>query len=79
MPLWLTKTYLVGADLAAITAAMSLAYLLRGTVPQAVTEHDAQHHLQLATLVLPIWIAIFSYYRLYSARFLTTRLEEFRA
>ncbi len=78
MPLWLTKTYLIGADLAAITAAMSIAYMMRGIFPQVVSERDAEHHLQLATLVLPVWIAIFAYYRLYAARFLTTRLEELR-
>jgi exopolysaccharide biosynthesis polyprenyl glycosylphosphotransferase len=28
--------------------------------------------------MLPVWIAVFAYYRLYAARFLTTRIEEFR-
>jgi exopolysaccharide biosynthesis polyprenyl glycosylphosphotransferase len=78
MPLWLTKTYLVGADLSAIALATSVAFLLRRILPESTIEQAADHHLELAVVMLPVWIAVFAYYRLYAARFLTTRLEEFR-
>ncbi|MGE0794790.1 MAG: sugar transferase, partial [Acidimicrobiia bacterium] len=78
MPLWLTKAYLIGADLAAIALATSFAFGMRRILPESPDEQFANHHLQLAVLLLPVWIAIFAYYRLYAARFLTTRLEEFR-
>jgi exopolysaccharide biosynthesis polyprenyl glycosylphosphotransferase len=78
MPVWLTKTYLVGADLAAIAVATSLAFMTRRVLPESPIERLADHHLELAVLMLPVWIAVFGYYRLYAARFLTTRLEEFR-
>src|SRR4051794_34359687 len=78
MPVWLTKTYLVAADVAAIAIAMALAFNFRTALPGNSPIGAQGQHIKLAAITLPVWIGLFAYYRLYTARFLTTRLEEMR-
>jgi exopolysaccharide biosynthesis polyprenyl glycosylphosphotransferase len=78
MPVWLTKSYLVGADLAAIALSLLLAYVSRRVLPESAEQPQIDLHAQLSVLMLPLWIGAFMYYRLYSVRFITTRVEEFR-
>ncbi|MCU1459936.1 MAG: putative undecaprenyl-phosphate glycosylphosphotransferase [Acidimicrobiales bacterium] len=74
----LVKSVLVGADLVTITLSMVLAYRLRAVAPGATPLTMRSQHLVLGALSLPAWAAIFGHYRLYSSRFLASRLEEFR-
>ena len=79
MPVWLTKAYVVAADIAAIALTLTLAYNLRTALPgNAPIEGASSQHFRLALLSTPLWIGCFAYYRLYTVRFLTTRIEEFR-
>jgi exopolysaccharide biosynthesis polyprenyl glycosylphosphotransferase len=70
------KVALVAADLVAIVAAMAVAYALRlhGSGPDV--RGTRSEHLVLAVVALPLWIVSFARSRLYSARFITRRIEE---
>ena len=75
-PTWLIKSCLVVVDLAAVAFALLLAFALRTVMPGNSPETAGSQHLKLALLATPLWLASFAYYRLYTYRFLTTRLEE---
>ena len=71
------KIAVVALDAAAITAAVLLAYALRRLGAGAVAEHS-DRHLLVAGATVPVWLAIFSRYRLYAGLGVSTRPQEFR-
>lgn len=73
-----TKLLLITLDLGAICVAMALAFALRTDLPGADPRSAVVEHLQLGVLSLPVWVVLFSHYKLYSARHVTSRLEELR-
>ncbi|MGQ0521443.1 MAG: sugar transferase [Actinomycetota bacterium] len=75
---WLPKALMVGADAAAVAAAMVIAFELRTLLPGPTPLGAESQHLLLGALSLPLWLAVFSHYRLYTSRFLASRLEESR-
>jgi exopolysaccharide biosynthesis polyprenyl glycosylphosphotransferase len=75
---WLTKAYVVAADVTAIALAMVLAFRCRTLLPGSVPTGAESQHVLLGGLSIPVWLALFANYHLYSARYLTTRLEELR-
>ena len=74
---WVPKGCIVAADVAAIVATMGVAYLLGAALRGWDGGDRDSRHLLLGTLSLPVWLALFSYYKLYSARFVASRLDEF--
>ncbi len=77
-PSAILKPLLIAADLVVIVLAMGAAFRLRALLPGNVPTAEASRHLALGVLSLPVWLAIFAYKRLYSSRFVPTRLDEFR-
>ena len=77
-PSWVPKLGVIGADVVAIVVAMTLALALRTRLPGNDPTTHSGAHLLAGLLSIPVWLAIFAHYRLYSVRFLTSRLEEYR-
>src|SRR2546430_12248823 len=77
-PSKVAKLASAGADLVTIAFTMLLAWILHPTLPGAAPFNAHLQHFAVAMGSLPVWIAIFAHYRLYSARKVATRLEEFR-
>jgi exopolysaccharide biosynthesis polyprenyl glycosylphosphotransferase len=67
-----------GADAVTIALAMLAAWILRPVLPYAAPANAHIQHFVIAMLSLPLWLGVFAHYRLYSARRIATRLEEFR-
>jgi exopolysaccharide biosynthesis polyprenyl glycosylphosphotransferase len=74
----LPKIATAGADAITIVLAMITAYLLRGELPGNVPVSAESQHAVLGTLALPVWLGLFAHYRLYTARFIAHRMDEFR-
>ena len=74
-----TAKLLNGAlDLGMVLLAMVAALRLRSVRPGNSPEGAESQHLLLGALSLPVWLGFFLHYRLYTARHVATRLEEFR-
>ncbi|MDQ4145689.1 MAG: sugar transferase [Actinomycetota bacterium] len=56
---------------------MIVSYVVRVGWLSMRDEHPDASHLLLGVVTLPVWILLFSRYRLYASRFVTSRLEEF--
>jgi exopolysaccharide biosynthesis polyprenyl glycosylphosphotransferase len=72
------KVAICAADVAAVLLAMSISQhlaKLTGGKPTPVDEHATW---RLIALSVPVWVIAFIRYRLYQARFLGRRLQEFR-
>ncbi|MDP9441743.1 MAG: sugar transferase [Actinomycetota bacterium] len=65
------------ADLVTVAAAMAAASLLRWALPGWDSAGRVSRHVAFGALSLPLWASAFSHYGLYSARKVTTRLDEF--
>lgn len=74
----LPKLVTIAADAAAVALAMVAALGLRSLLPGNDPVGAAATHASLGLLGLPIWLVVFARLRLYTTRFITTRLEEFR-
>jgi len=61
-----------------IALVMAGAFALRIYLPGQNPEGAGGQHFLLGAMSLPVWIAVFVHYRLYTARFIGSRLEEFR-
>ena len=73
----LPKACTMAADVAAAVGAMTVAFSLRVLIDVGeVTPAARSRHLLLGALSLPLWIMAFRRYRLYSARHVSSRLEE---
>ena len=72
------KALLVAADGVVIAAALFLAYTLRSILPGNDPASAPDQHFLLGALSLPVWLLLFSHYRLYIVRAVARRLEEFR-
>jgi exopolysaccharide biosynthesis polyprenyl glycosylphosphotransferase len=57
---------------------LAAAFRLRTVLPGNIPSDRESPHLLLGVLALPFWVAIFASKRLYSPRFVPTRLDEFR-
>jgi exopolysaccharide biosynthesis polyprenyl glycosylphosphotransferase len=75
---WLLKLVSMTADAAAIAIAMVLGLRLRTTLMGRDPSGAQSMHILLGAAFVPAWLMIFAHYRLYSSRFLASRLEEFR-
>lgn len=73
-----TKIILVLADLLAVTAALVLAHVFTTDLTGTTRSALGGPHLLLGLLSLPVSVVVFTRYRLYSARHVTSRLEELR-
>src|SRR4051794_500703 len=76
VPAWKSKAVLIGSDTAAVALAMAAAFVLRRFFPGDPKAIPTLEHVYLGAASLPIWIIVFSRYRLYSARFTASRLDE---
>lgn len=76
VPRPLVKAALAAADGVALAVAMAVAFRLRVLLPGNNPADAASQHAVLGAVALPAWLAVFARYRLYSARFLDTRLVE---
>jgi exopolysaccharide biosynthesis polyprenyl glycosylphosphotransferase len=65
------------ADLVAIALAMGVAYAV-GDVRALQSTSARDNYLVVALLSLPVWIAVFAKYGLYSSRRITSRTQEYR-
>jgi exopolysaccharide biosynthesis polyprenyl glycosylphosphotransferase len=72
---WRIKVATVAADGVALAAAMLVAFWLRTGLPGG-DPGAWQEHLLVGATSLPVWLCVFANQRLYSARFITARLEE---
>ncbi len=73
-----TKSAVMLADAVAIVAAMLAALAMRSLLPGKDPISAAGMHMLLGLTSLPVWLAVFTHHRLYVARCITTRLEEWR-
>ncbi|MFN0091923.1 MAG: sugar transferase [Acidimicrobiales bacterium] len=73
----LTKLALLGADLAMIALAVALSARLGASLEVLRSGEQAQH-LRAGVLALPVFAAALTKWRLYQARFLSQRAQEFR-
>jgi exopolysaccharide biosynthesis polyprenyl glycosylphosphotransferase len=64
-------------DAITIAAAMTIAFFIWFTLVDRTKDTAAADHLVVAAATLPIWIAFFSRYRLYTAREVSQALREF--
>ncbi len=71
------KAFVVVADVIAIIVGMGAAYFALPYIPRA-TSPPASQAAPTALLSLPFWIGAFVHYRLYRARNVTSRLQEFQ-
>jgi exopolysaccharide biosynthesis polyprenyl glycosylphosphotransferase len=76
VPAWKSKSVLIASDVAAISLAMAAAFVLRRFFPGDPKAIPTSEHAYLGAASLPVWIVLFSRYRLYSARFTASRLDE---
>src|SRR5207247_1952933 len=66
-------------DLVAITVAMIVAFVLRRSLPDPdLPRTTAGRPLALGLACLPAWLLVFCHFRLYGARFVSSRRAEFR-
>ena len=72
------KLLAVALDLVAIAAAMFFAVRIRAFNANNATEIVRSRHPVLMVASLPLWIAVFSHFRLYTARHLVRGVDEFR-
>jgi exopolysaccharide biosynthesis polyprenyl glycosylphosphotransferase len=72
------KSALVGADFLAVLVSMVLAFALKHLLPGRDPAGARSQHVLLGALSLPAWLLLFHHYRLYSARYVGSRMEEFR-
>ena len=75
---WVLKSSTVVADLAAIALAMTIAVHFRGVMVDRDPSIIPARTALLGLVSLPIWVAVFARYRLYSSRHIASRLQEFR-
>jgi exopolysaccharide biosynthesis polyprenyl glycosylphosphotransferase len=68
------KVLQIGADAAAVATALLLAYLMSGLA--AENDRGSRRQLLFGLALLPLWLATFRHYRLYSARMVASRMEE---
>jgi exopolysaccharide biosynthesis polyprenyl glycosylphosphotransferase len=71
-----SKGIVVAADILTITMAMFLAYRLRVLFDGAEVIADAERHLLVGTLSVPLWVLVFRRYKLYKARHVLHSGEE---
>ena len=77
----MAKPLLVIADLLVVAIAMTLAFQLRKAIPEsAIVEPRVsfRDHRMLGLIGLPVWLTFLSYNKLYNARAVTRRIEEYR-
>ncbi|HEV8296708.1 MAG TPA: sugar transferase [Acidimicrobiales bacterium] len=72
------KIWLGIADLASVTLAISAAWITRRYLSSWLSPGEATATLLLGLASLPVWLALFIRYRLYSSRFVTRSLDEVR-
>jgi len=72
----LLKAYVLGTDVGAIVLGMLAAYALSRGIHSLNSRTTLPANITLGALAIPLWIAAFAGYRLYSARCVATRLEE---
>src|SRR4051812_341455 len=73
----LPKLCVVAADFVAVSCAMLISFWLRSFVPGTESESVHTRHLTVALVSLPVWGICFSRYRLYRARNVASRYDEF--
>jgi exopolysaccharide biosynthesis polyprenyl glycosylphosphotransferase len=79
-PQWhrhLPKVSLAAADLIMVVAAMVVAFVVKPILPGAKPAGAQDQYLLVGTVSLPVWLLAFARYRLYRARHVTSRLDEF--
>lgn len=72
------KVCLVGADLLAVALAVVAAMASRNAMVNRPVDADDRRYFEIALLTLPAWPVVLSNYKLYSHRFITRLLDEFR-
>jgi len=77
-PLNSVKPLMATADTLAIALTMVLAWSLRIALAGEPAIAERARDLAVGCVSLPVWLATFAHYRLYTARAVTTRLDEFR-
>jgi len=73
----LTKATLVAVDAVSLGVAIVGAIYLTG-LHESWGAGDSSHHLSTALVSLPIWLVAFARFKLYQARYLSTRRAEWR-
>jgi exopolysaccharide biosynthesis polyprenyl glycosylphosphotransferase len=71
------KLILVGSDLAAVILAMALSSSFHKMLPEEAINAPARQ-LAVSVVSLPLWVFFLVHYRLYNARYISSRLFEFR-
>src|SRR4051794_28533248 len=74
---WRVKAVVVAADVLTIGIVLASAFTLPPSPPGQNPEGAGGQHFLPGAPSTPGWIAVFSPYRLYTARFIGNRLEEF--
>lgn len=75
----LLKRVVAGIDALAIAVGMVVAYVLRDHLPVKASSVASQRDdLLLGTVALPVWLVVFGHYKLYRARYIQSRVQEFK-
>ncbi|HEV2070520.1 MAG TPA: sugar transferase [Acidimicrobiales bacterium] len=72
------KAFIAAADVAAVVAAMMVAFRLRSLWPGEDIVDAQSHHLLVGAVSLPLWLGLFARYGLYRANKVADRRAEFR-
>ncbi|HEV2811173.1 MAG TPA: sugar transferase, partial [Acidimicrobiales bacterium] len=72
------KAFIAAADVAAVVAAMMVAFRLRSLWPGEDITDAQSHHLLVGAVSLPLWFGLFARYGLYRANKVADRRAEFR-
>src|SRR3954470_9764316 len=72
------KPVTVGLDALAVAAANLAALAARQHLGSGIAQRDVVIDIAICLAMVPVWLAMFAHYRLYNARRLDTRLEEWR-
>jgi exopolysaccharide biosynthesis polyprenyl glycosylphosphotransferase len=75
---WTLKGATVAADMVAIACAMVLAFNVRLLTSDQSAAIARSRHPMILLASIPVWVAIFANYRLYTSRYLVRGVEEFR-
>src|SRR5205085_491977 len=73
----LPKICLGAADLGMIVVAMALAFVIKPLVPGSQAKNVETDYLILSVTSLPVWLFAIARYRLYRARNVASRSDEF--